>query len=184
MSLLLAFPSLSTSTMAYVASCPLPAALAALSDTPCLQSVPTTSIRTSSSRGDGAEHEHDDQQEQRQDAHRHHPGSDNGDIAINNTGLLQDNMEPTLTRAWHFHSKVDQNLTAQIDSEGPRGPRVDCCEKKSRLGLGAGNKGFFNFLLRVSQQSAHEAQAQPGSNEVRHAWSKLVPEVPCPARAA
>ena len=70
--------------MASVASCPLPAALAALSDTPCLQSVPTTSIRTSSSPGDGAEHEHDDQQEQRQDAHRHHPGSDNGDIAINN----------------------------------------------------------------------------------------------------
>ena len=100
------------------------------------------------------------------------------------TGLLQDNMEPTLTRAWHFHSKVDQNLTAQIDSEGPRGPRVDWCEKKSRLGLGAGNKVFFNFLLRVSQQSAHEAQAQPGSNEVRHAWSKLVPQVSCPARAA
>ena len=101
-----------------------------------------------------------------------------------NTGLLQDNMEPTLTRAWHFHSKVDPNLTAQIDSEGPRGPRVDWTEKKSRLGLGAGNTGFFNFLLRASVQSAHEAQAQPGSNEVRHAWSKLVPEVPCPARAA
>ena len=83
MSLLLAFTSLSTSTMASVANCPLPAALAALSDTPCLQSVPTTSLRTSSSSGNGAEHEHDDQQEQRQYAHRHHPGSDNGDTAIN-----------------------------------------------------------------------------------------------------
>ena len=103
---------------------------------------------------------------------------------IAHTGLLQDNMEPTLTRAWHFHSKVDQNLTAQIDPGGPRGPRVDWTEKKSRLGLGAGNSGFFNFLLRAAVQSAHEAQAQPGSNEVRHAWSKHDPEVPCPARAA
>ena len=87
MSLLLAFTSLSTSTMASVANCPLPAALAALSDTPCLQSVPTTSLQTSSSSGNGAEHEHDDQQEQRQHAHRHHPGSDNGDIAVNNVNI-------------------------------------------------------------------------------------------------
>ena len=83
MSLLLAIHCLSTLLMASVVNFALPAALAAVSDNPCLQSMPTTWFQTYSSSTVGAYHEQDDQQEQRQYAHRHHPGSDNGDTAIN-----------------------------------------------------------------------------------------------------
>ena len=82
MSLLLAFPSLSTSLMASVPNFPPPAALAAVSDQLCLQCVPTTSFQTCSSSTVGAYNDQDDQQEQRQRGHRHHPDSDNDAMPI------------------------------------------------------------------------------------------------------
>ena len=82
MSLLLAFPSLSTSLMASVPNFPPPAALAAVSDQLCLQCVPTASFQTCSSSTVGAYNDQDDQQEQRQRGHRHHPDSDNDAMPI------------------------------------------------------------------------------------------------------